>query len=277
MNRLSRLAVLALTSAGASWGGAIFLTGHDPDFHASIGGNALGAQRINQVAISYIQNSAFNPFVAAAPKFLYVQSRITPPSGHIDGKAGIVASGFVEGVDFDHHDATTLNAALNLLGTVYSGIVVASDFGGILTQAELDILNARSADIITFLNAGGGLYAMAESNSQGALTPNGGQFGFLPFIVTGTPLNQGEVGFTVTSFGASLGLTNADINGNASHNIFPGSFGMNIVDLDADGNIMSLATRSQVGPGGLVPEPSSFLLATVGMAMVMMRYRGRRR
>ncbi len=32
------------------------LTGHDPDFHASQGGNALGAQHINQRAIEYIMD-----------------------------------------------------------------------------------------------------------------------------------------------------------------------------------------------------------------------------
>jgi hypothetical protein len=48
---------------------------------------------------------------------------------------------------------------------------VASDFGGILTQAELNILNADSSNIINFPNSGGGLYAMAEHNSGAGLTP----------------------------------------------------------------------------------------------------------
>ena len=99
-------------------------------------------------------------------------------------------------------------------------IVIASDFGGILTQAELDILDAHSADIINFLNAGGGLYAMAESDLGAGLTPNGGWFGYLPFIVSSAALNQSEIGNSVTPFGASLGLLDSDVNGNASHNVF---------------------------------------------------------
>jgi hypothetical protein len=50
----------------------------------------------------------------------------------------------------------------------YSGIVVASDYGGWLRQDELNILDARSADIINYLNGGGGLFAMAEGGDRAA-------------------------------------------------------------------------------------------------------------
>jgi hypothetical protein len=257
---------LALAIAPVS-GGSIVLTGHDPDFHAQLGGNALGAQHINQAAINFIMNATFNPFFAGgATKFLFVESSISPPGGHTDGINGIIASGYTQGVNFDKADASTLNAKLNQLGTVYSGIVIASDFGGILTQSELNILNSRSTDIINFLNAGGGLYAMAESNSGAHLTPGGGFFGFLPFIVTANQLDQGESGFTVTPFGAAMGLTVADINGNASHNIFTATGGMNIVDMDANGHILTLATRSQVTAGGVTPEPGTIL--TLGLGLI---------
>lgn len=238
-------AVLTLAVAGAAHAGSIFLTGHDPDFHASLGGNSAGAIKINQVAIGYVTDPMFNPYAVVAHKFLFVESSIAPPSGHTVGKNGIIASGYVDGVDFEHHDAATLNAELNLLGTKYCAIVVASDFGGVLTQAELGILNARRADIITFVNGGGGLYAMAESNSGAGLTPQGGWFTFVPKVVSSVSLNQSESGFTVSPFGALLGLSAADINGNASHNVFnAGTVGLDPVDYDANGNIMSLAGRS---------------------------------
>ena len=266
-NALIALVVLvSLSVAGAASAGAIFLTGHDPDFHAFVGGNAAGAQNINNAAIDFILDSAFNPFTGnTTMDFLFVESFISPPGGHVNGVNGIVASGYTSGTDFEHHDASTLDAELDLLGTKYAGIVVASDFGGVLTQDELDILNARSADIIAFLNAGGGLYAMAESNSQAALTPDGGHFGFLPFIVTSAQLNQSEIGYTVTPFGASLGLSNSDINNNASHNIFSGTpLGLSIVDVDALGNTMSLAGRPTNIPN--VPEPNSLALLVGALA-----------
>ena len=244
-------------AAGTAEAGSIFLTGHDPDFHALLGGNFLGAQKINQSAIAFVTDSAFNPYTAATPKFLFVESNIAVPGGHTVGVNGIIASGYTSGVDFEKHDASTLAVELTKLGTKYNAIVVASDFGGILTQAELNILNANSAQIISFLNSGGGLYAMAEGNGGAHLTPGGGWYGFLPFIVSSTNLDQSETGFTVTAFGASLGLTAADVNGNASHNIFTSTGGMNIVDQDAAGHIMSLAVRSQITVAGVVPLPSS--------------------
>jgi len=252
------------------WGncqaGAIVLTGHDPDFHATLGGNLAGARNFNTKAIDYVMDSAFNSFVATAPKFLFVESAISVPGGHTVGKNGIIASGYVEGTDFVAATAATLGAQLDLLGTGYSAIVIASDFGGILTQAELNILNTRSSDIIDFLNAGGGLYAMAESNLGAGLTPGGGQYGYLPFIVSSSALNQSEVGNSVTAFGASMGLSNSDVNGNASHNVFTGTGGMSIVDVDAQGRILSLATRSKITTGGVVPEPGS--VALVGLALL---------
>lgn len=267
----------AMLGTGVSYAGSIFLTGHDPDFHATLGGNGTGAQNINKTAIGYVTDPGFNPFATgASDKFLFVESNIPVPGGHTQGKNGIIASGYTEGTDFVHVDASTLNAALDGLGTSYDALVIASDFGGILTQAELDILNSRSSDIIKFLNAGGGLYAMAESNNGTHLTPNGGQFGFLPFIVTSSPLDQTEIGNTVTVFGSGLGLTNSDVNGNASHNVFTSTGGMNIVDVDAAGRILSLATRSQIDRGGVVPVPGAGWLFGSGLVGLLGLARGRK-
>lgn len=249
---IAAFTVLGITARSEARPGSVFLTGHDPDFHALLGGNAIGAQNINTTAISFVTDPMFNPYSAGgATKFLYVQSSIAPPGGHTDGKQGIIASGYTEGLDFDHHDASTLGAALDQLGTTYSAIVVASDFGGILTQAELDILNARAPDIFGFVNSGGGLYAMSEGNNGAGLTPNGGWFGFVPTVVAAANLNQSEVGFTVSAFGASLGLTDNDVNGNASHNIFTQAGFMQPVDFDSAGNIMSLAGRVDIPAPGV--------------------------
>jgi hypothetical protein len=243
---------VALCAGLALGQGSVFVTGHDPDFHARQGGNTTGARRMNQVGVGFIMDPGFNPYVVGgATKFLFVQSNIAPPGGHINGKLGILDSGFVEGVHFDHHTASTLNAALNQLGTVYGGIVVASDFGGILTQAELDILNARAPDIFSFVNTGGGIYAMAEGNNGAGLTPNGGWFNYIPQFTAAAALNQTEVGYTVSAFGASLGLTNADVNGNASHNIFTAwSSGLQPVNFDAQGRVMTLAGRTRIPSPG---------------------------
>lgn len=251
--------------------GSIFLTGHDPDFHAALGGNTTGATNIIKDAMSFITDPAFNTFTAGGIKqFLYVEGSTPPPPGNTDGDAGLAAAGFVEGVNYVEADATTLNAALDQLGTKYSAIVVASDFGGNLTEAELSILDARSSDIIAFLNNGGGIFAMAES---GTTNPTTGQFGYLPFVVSSTQLNQSEIGNTVTAFGATLGLTNSDVNGNASHNIFTSTGGLNVVDVDAAGDILSLAGRGKVTAGGITPEPGTLLLVGSGLVGLIARRR----
>jgi hypothetical protein len=230
--------------------GSIFIAGHDPDFHAVIGYNAPGARHFNQVAIHYILDPAFNSFASTAHKFLYVESNIDTPPGHTRGTDGIVASGFALGVDFEQHDASTLNAQLDSLGTKYSGIVVASDYGACLTQAELDILNARVNDIVAFLNTGGGIYAMAESNHGAELTPGGGHFGFLPSVISSIPGDEFEIDYSLSPFGTSLGLTLDDINDNVRHNVF-NEFAARIhdlsaVDYDTHGQVISLAGRSFV-------------------------------
>jgi hypothetical protein len=159
----------------------------------------------------------------------------------------------------------------------YSAIVVASDHGGMLTAAELSFLNAHSGDIIDYINSGGGLAAFAESNARGLLgtTP---RFQFLPFLVSSVDFNVPETGNTVTPFGASLGLTNSDVNGNFSHNYFAATGGMTHVDLfNGDpARPLTLAFRGTLGPGGVIPEPGTVVLIGIGVAPLVIVHRRNR-
>jgi len=230
-------------------GGAVFVTCHDADWHAAATApddNPTGARNINRVAIDLITSPQVNPFTAMGiTKFLFVESNDEPQVKH-PGRDGIVASGFVLDVDFEQHTDATLSAELDLLGTKYNALVVASDCGGILTQAELDILNARVGDIVNFVNAGGGLYALAESNEDvasgcsGALTPNGGHYRFVPGVAKSVPDRQTEEGNRVTERGVAIGLTDEDVNGNVSHCVLdrcPNGTGP--VDLDELDRVLS--------------------------------------
>ena len=272
MPKLSLIVAAALLGQLNVFAGAIFLTGHDPDFHATeMPGHMTGAQNITRAALQYILDPLFNPYVSTAPKFLFVESRIPAPNGHAPGVNGMVATGYTAGVHFEHHDATTLSGELNLLGTKYAGLVVASDFGGLLTGAELGILNSRSSDIIKFLNSGGGLYAMANTNTQAQLTKGVEPYGYLPFIVTATPTGQVETDFKLTPFGTSLGITDADVNHNYSHVVFTQAFNMSVVDVDSKGNIVTLATRNLVQTPVESPEPGTTALMAAGMAVLILR------
>ncbi|HYL65710.1 MAG TPA: hypothetical protein VEU72_01000 [Nitrosopumilaceae archaeon] len=248
---ISLLTLIIPGKALATTPGGIYLTGHDPDFHAYFGAsNPAGAQHIIQDAIKYVTFNKVNP------KILLVMDVSDPGGGFSDPRFGMVASGFVS---FDVADYGSGAPGIKDLHTVvfsnYDVVVVASDFGGWLRQSELDVLNSRSADIINFLNAGGGVVAFAESGQGGLTTHN--QFKFLPFVVSTLPVNAFESGNTVTPLGTSIGLTNGDINGNFFHNVFTSGGGMGIVDLDPNNEILSLAERGDaVGNGGVTPPTS---------------------
>jgi hypothetical protein len=268
MNFMNAKALLLAVALMAGFGqsqtalaGAIFLTGHDPDFH---GQDDAGAANLLVAGLNFVTSGTFNSASSSA-KFLWVESDRSVPGGHRYGQDALtVTLGLVEGVDFDRVNATGL-ASVNFAN--YSAIGVASNFGGTLRRAELDALIARSADIATFINAGGGLFASAECDDCGAdlLGSNPSLFGYLPITVTSIPTNGP---YNVTSYGAStFGLGFNDLN-SPTHNSFGLTGGLNIVDTDAQGNATTLAGNVTIGNGTFnpVPEPGSLALTVAALA-----------
>ena len=259
------LLALASTSSKA---GPVFLTGHDPDFHSQTSG---GAQNLLNTALKFVTKGTYKD---GTHKFLWVESTIAPPAGHLVGENGLLAIGLTAGLNFDTATGAQF-ATVDL--SKYTAIAIASDFGGLLTSAEIGALNARSTDIKAFINGGGGLFAAAEcgpgfSNCISDLVTSSDKlFGFLPITAVSTDTVPP---YSVTAYGASLGLTNGDVN-DATHNSFASAAGLNIVDLDHAGNPTTLAGNVQIGGGGFVPEPSS--VATFGAGFVALAARARRR
>lgn len=266
MRRLIVLAALlfALNPALAQ-AGSIFITGHDPTWHSNFGGNTVGAKNLATTGIEFARNGSLLPF-------LFIESNDPVPGGNAYTEPFLTSGLGYALTDYVAMDAAQLSALPDFRTALnsYSAIVVASDHGGMLSADELLFLNSHSADIIDYLNDGGGLYAEGESNSTGMIG-NTPRFGFLPFLVSSTDFNSAEVGNTVTAFGTSLGLVNADVNGNFSHNYFASTGGMLPVDL-FNGNPeipLSLAFRGQIDEGGVVPEvpePASMTLLLAGLA-----------
>ncbi len=274
MKRLFSVAALAATLAfagGAAHAGNVYLTGHDPDFHAQV--QASGQKQLN-VALNFVTGGSYKD---NSTKFLWVESYLPATSGHFVGFNGLAAIGVGAG-NVDRVDALGL-ATVNF--SSYSAIVVASSFGGMLTSAEINALIGRSADIATFVNGGGGLAAFAEclstpacdgSNLAAPTTP----FGYLPITVTSVDTVPG---YFVTPFGASLGLTNGDVSDCCTHNSFGAIGGLNVVDFDSRGVATTVAGNVRIGGGGLiggVPEPASWALMIGGFGMAGAALRRRR-
>jgi len=273
MKRIALLtaAVAALSFAGAAQAGNVFLTGHDPDFHAQ--GQASGADELT-AALNFVTSGTFND---GTTKFLWVESFNAPTSGHRVGFDGLSFVGVGAG-NVDWVDGAGF-ASVDLSG--YSAIVVASSFGGMLTDAELSALNARAGDIKTFINSGRGLAAFAEcgpsfsSCDAASISGTVPLFGFVPVsataVVTLPPYN-------VTPYGMSIGFSNADANDCCTHNSFADAAGLNIVDSDANGVPTTLAGNVRIGDGGFqgIPEPSAWALMILGFGAAGAMLRRRR-
>ncbi|MBI4032176.1 hypothetical protein HY374_00540 [Candidatus Berkelbacteria bacterium] len=164
-----------------------------------------------------------------------------------DPRDGMVAAGFSS---FDVADYGSGAAGILDLQTVdfrgYHAVVVASDQGGWLRQEELDILNARRATLLDYLNGGGGIVAFSKSGGDdGTSGAQRDRFLFVPYAVRVIPILQSEVGFSVTPFGQLLGLSGSDVRGNYSHGYFSAEGGMELVAVDQDGRPVALGQRGR--------------------------------
>ncbi len=250
----------AMMTATAVSAGPVFLTGHDPDYHAQ--GQGSG-QRELQLALSYVTGGTYND---NATKFLWVESFTPAYGGHLVGYNGLSYVG-VTSVNVDWVDAAGF-AGVNLSN--YSAIVVASTFGGMLTDAELVALQARKAAIASFVNGGGGLaafsecgFGMAACNTQ-TVTATSPLFGFVP---VGAISASTAPPYTLTQAGVNFGLDPNDINDCCTHNSFSAVGGLTVLDFDQNGNATTLAGNVKIGGGGFgVPEPGTWALMLLGFA-----------
>src|ERR1043166_9883141 len=88
-SKLSVVAAVALSLLGAGQistrAGGVFITGHDPDYHAL---GSVGARHIIQRAIAYVTVDIPNP------RILLVTDLRNPGGDQVDSRLGMAAAGF---------------------------------------------------------------------------------------------------------------------------------------------------------------------------------------
>jgi hypothetical protein len=281
---LAGLAVAAALGAAApAQAGNLYLTGHDLDLHCT------GGQQCNALGIALNLARIGAPTPSLPLLFLDSGTQLSVSSNQAATKARNSVEGAGNPFPFVVVDPSSAAfAALALTTSAFSGIVVASDSlcGGCDNNAaDTAGINARTADIQAFFNAGGGLVYLAGSGRAG-------YYSSVPVPATAAPVSAP---FTLTPDGIALGLIDSppaspgasDTDCCATHNSFtlppPGS-ALKVAETDSAGLAETLfAIGASVGGGGIivtpppggggggVPEPTTLGLLGVGLAALGLR------
>lgn len=233
--------VLALTaglapSAMAATGGNFVATGHDMDFHCS-GGDTDECAYL-KIVVDKIRNGSSLPILALD------QGSELPDAL---ANAGYTAPGEVVTVDPSNTSLFDATPFTDPSGhPLYSAIITASDStcGGCDDDASGEgNINARASDFATYFNAGGGILALAGADNYATY------YNFVPLSVAATVVAPP---FTVTSDGASLGITDAMVNCCPTHNSFsPPPSPFVTLENDTSGNAETIAAfNATIGKGG---------------------------
>jgi hypothetical protein len=201
---------------GQALGGRLVATGHDADSHCS-GVDGPGQCHFVQVAVNYVRGGAPDP---SRPLLL-----IDCSAGGNVAKA--LANAGVAGSNQVVCPSGNLGAfnALRLTTASYSAIIVGSSSDAINLGGTADsaALIARKADIASFFNQGGGIFALAgDFNGDDPTDP------YYQFVPIGIGGKQVTSPFRLTPQGQALGFEDApngigasdDINCCPTHNSF---------------------------------------------------------
>src|SRR5438874_8470180 len=206
-----------------------------------MGQNPLVAQRQLQLALAYLASDTVTPRLLVVTRERVNYFAPTWPEA---GLAAIGRPRLLYDEASAHPDASMVNLATVDFNR-YDVVLVASDDRGPLSQSEVDGLSARKEDLRRFVNAGGSVIAMAESGlGPDVVNPvRTNLFGFLSLPVTAAAMQGSGIGNTVAAAGARLGLTDADVNGDPTWEVFTSSGNMEVIDRDSAGRILTLAVR----------------------------------
>ena len=261
--RLVLLAILAfaLIPVASASAGRMLVTGHDSDLHCSGGSQC----HFLKTATDWVRATAPDP---SKPVLVLDADDLD-----FQVSLGNVNTMFGENIPNVVMDPKSPQfAAEPLTVDRYSAILVASDTscGGcdlnINNTDDSDAINARTADIQAFFNAGGGVFANAGATHADGDPTDGPDvfYNFLPIPATGVQVHSP---FCLTAAGIGLGFedqscpdtafhngTNNDINCCATHNSFAepaAGSPLQVSERDAENNPETLFGEGRIGNGVL--------------------------
>lgn len=281
------LAGLALTTALSAHAGSVFLTGHDIDLHS-------GADGYDVAVLNYLRGSGTATAIAAGSyRVGLIRSidGINPASGFV---GGVLAGSWAGGVTQADPTQFASGAAFATFLSSIDVMVVASQeaCGGCdFSPGDSTVLNGYSAQIASWFNAGGDIWGNTVANLATG-------YGYLPAsaAATGAAIS-GSTGFLPTAAGAAIGITDAMVNGDQTHNRFTAiSPGFSVFEVRpntavAGGQeIISIGIRDAVITGGVVcpgdpscpagagtvSEPGTLPIAVLGLVGAGIAVRRRR-
>ena len=230
--------------------GAVVIDGTDANDH----GDNFGPGRTNQGGWFYMQQVLENiaPNVTNGNRLLLSLGADPSDLGFSFGAAPSIASAFAQsplpglgwtiafvagGADIDTLLGGGVAPARDQNNAVIAGGVRLTQAGilyittsnnalGDLSTQELAVVNGHGVDIANFVNAGGGLFAQAESpfSFQTVVQPFGWLSSIFPTISVGNPTTTGpnDIQITPAGMAAFPDLTVADLSTGPWHNSFAG-------------------------------------------------------